>query len=261
MKRDKIYVVMSDVHIPYQSVAGCRAVCDLMKDLQPDGIVLNGDILDLIELSRHSSASVAKLEGRRINASFKAANKQLDEWQAAAGPQCTDNHFIDGNHEDRLARWLATGDNAVWIGDEATDIGLRLGLAARGFQYHKGYPEAHIRLGHLVVTHGRWTSKYAAATHLDRYRKSVLVGHCHTPGVHYGPGLDNQQVGIVTGHLADINSEAMKYAPVPNSWRQGFAVVALEPNGLFHVQPVNFVEGCFYFGGKKYGMGRRRNKT
>jgi len=249
----KTYVIVSDVHVPSHSVPAVQAVGALMRDIKPDGLIVNGDFLDLIELSKHATASVAQLEGLRITKVFEEGNKLLDYWQTCAGPQCKDNRFIDGNHEDRLRRWIEKGDNAVWLGDEGVSIEGRLHFEDRGFMYCKGYPKAYTKLGHLVVTHGRWCGKYAAAIHLDRYRHSVMVGHVHTPGTFYGPGLEKQQVGIVTGHLADITKPALGYASVPNSWQLGFAVVHVEANKSFHLCPLNFVDGAFYYGGKRYG--------
>jgi predicted phosphodiesterase len=249
-----LYVVVSDVHVPYQDQNACDAVGELMKDIRPDGVVINGDFWDLLELSKHARGAVAQLEGTRIQASTDACNVQLDDWMAAAGPQCTHNHFIDGNHEHRLDRWMKTGDNAVWLGDEATDIGKRLRLADRGFVYHKGYPDAYCRLGRLIVTHGRWTNKYAAAKHLDAYGHAIMVGHCHTPQMFYGSALNKQKAGYVNGHLADVDSPAMGYAGKPNSWCQGFALVQVEGNGrTFHVQQIQFANGSFYYGGRRYG--------
>lgn len=259
-KRSKAetYLVISDVHVPSHNVSAVNAVCDLAKDLQPSGLVINGDFLDLIELSKHSKASVAQLEGLRIAEVFKRANGVLDQLQKACGPQAQENYMIDGNHEDRLRRWIESGDNSVWLGDEATSIAKRLRLKDRNIAYREGYPKAYVKLGHLMITHGRWCGKYAAAVHLDRYRTSVLVGHVHTPGAFYASGFEKQQAGFVTGHLADASLPALSYAPVPNSWSNGFAVVTVEPNGNFHVELKTFVEGAFYYAGKRYGKPQRR---
>jgi hypothetical protein len=254
----EVFIVVGDVHVPYQDPAACAAVGDLMRDLRPDGLVINGDYLDLLEVSRHSSGAVAQLEGLRIAKSFDAGNEQLDRWLKAGGPQMRKNAFVDGNHEHRLDRWMASGDNSVWLDDPSTDIGARLRFRERGFVHHKGYPKASAKLGHLLVTHGRWTNKYAAATHMERYGHAILVNHVHAPGMHYGSALGKQKAGFVNGHLADPDSPAMSYAPVPNSWCQGFAVVVVEPNKTFHCDLVRFADGAFYYAGRRYGRKGRK---
>ena len=252
-----LYTVVSDVHVPYQDQHACDAVGELMRDIQPDGLVINGDFWDLIEVSKHARGSVAELEGLRIKNSTKACNDQLDAWLSAAGPQCKHNHFVDGNHESRLHRWMTTGDNAVWLDDDATDIGKRLKLEERNFVYHRGYPDAYCRLGRLIVTHGRWTNKYCAAKHMDAYGHAIMVGHAHTPQMFYGSALNKQKAGYVNGHLADVESRAMKYAGKPNAWCSGFALVQVEPNKTFHVTQINFAAGTFYYGGRRYGRKSR----
>lgn len=249
----RTYVVVSDVHVPYHSQQCTDAVAEFMADVRPHGIVIAGDFLDLLELSRHSAQSLLKLEGKRVSTTFAEANALLDQWQHAAGPQCEDNHFIDGNHEDRIARWLAAGDNGVWAGDDSVSIEGRLKLRARGFTYHAGYPSAGVMIGKLWITHGRFCNKFHASKHLDFYRHSIMYGHTHQPMVHYASSLNGQQVAIGLGHLADPDSEAMSYAARPNAWCNGFAVVHVRPDGAFNAQPINFWDGQFAVAGKVYG--------
>jgi predicted phosphodiesterase len=257
-KGPRLYVVLSDVHIPYHDEDALEAVCGLMKDLSPHGLVLNGDFLDLLELSRHSAGSVAKLEGRRVSTTFSEARRILNMLQEAAGAGCIDNHFIDGNHEDRVGRWLSAGDNGVFADDLSVDITSRLDLKDRGFKHHAGYPDAGVSLGKLWVTHGRFTNKYHAAKMLDYYRHSVMYGHTHVPQTHCASALHGQQVAYGTGYLADERSEAMSYAPKPNAWVKGFALVYVWPDESFNAQVLNFWRGQFAYGGKVYG--RRLSK-
>lgn len=258
IRRDRVYVVVSDVHVPYHDPVCLKAVCDLIKDVKPHGFVINGDFLDLAEISKHSRGSLAQLEGKRIADTFDAANSVLDYYDDAL-QGARDKHFTAGNHEYRLQRWLETGDNAVFAGDAGVSIPHRLGLEKRGYVYRPDYPNAYVKLGHLVVTHGITCQKHAAAGHLDRYHHSVLVGHTHTSQSFHASTFNSQQGGYCAGHMANPKSEAMKYAPVPNRWVQGFAVVTVEPNDNFHCQLVNFVDGVAYFGARRYGKGENHD--
>lgn len=251
----KLYFVLSDIHVPYEDPVCHRAVCDLMRDLRPHGLVINGDFVDLLEVSRHSAGSLKQLEGKRVYETFEAGNRVLTEYTNAAGEQCQSLHFVDGNHELRIARWLAHGDNGVWQGDESVSIEARLRLRERGFTYHEG-DGAFVKLGHLIITHGSKTNKFHAAAHLEKWRHSVLVGHSHRPQVYYAPSWSEQQIAVCAGHLADPDSEAMAYATKPTGWVQGFALVALAPDGSFHLQPIEFFRGRFWYGNKFYGGAR-----
>lgn len=253
----KIYVVATDVHVPYQDKVAVGAMADLMRDLRPDGLVLGGDFLDLIEVSSHSSQSVKQLEGLRVAKTFDEAKHVLRTLRAAGGPQMTENHLIEGNHENRLERWVAKGDNAVWADDEALSIEHRLDLAEHDFSYHPGYPEATIYLGKLAVTHGIWTTKNHAATHLDRFKHAVLYGHTHTPQFVYGSTLKGKTAAFGLGHMADVEAPALSYAPRPNNWAQGFGVVYVRKNGEFCVQQIQLWDGTFFYGGRQYGKRKR----
>lgn len=249
----KVYLVATDVHVPYHCPIALGAFCDLVRDLQPDGLVLGGDFLDLIEVSRHASSSVAQLEGLRISKSFEEGRKVLDRIVQAGGAGMTERYFLDGNHEDRLARWVKAGDNAVWLGDEGTSIAHRLGLKDRGFTYVEGYPEAKVYLGKLAITHGIWTNKFHANAHLDRFKHSVMYGHTHVPQMHYGSSLKNKVAAYGLGHMADPKSPAMSYAPTPNAWCQGFGVVYVRKSGEFNVQQIQLWDGTFFYGNRQYG--------
>lgn len=249
----KIFVVVSDVHVPYYDHNCAQAIAAFMREIGPDGFIVNGDYLDLFEVSSHNASSLRKLEGTRISEAFREGNKLLDLWCKAAGPKCKEKYFIDGNHEDRLDRWLNQGDNGVWAGDEAVDIGLRLKFKERGIVYKQGYPNAHVQLGKLLVTHGKYAGGMHAKKHLDNYRHSVMYGHTHSPQMLHVPTFLEKQGAYGTGHLAAPNSKAVEYASKPSAWVQGFSIVYVRKNGDFNVQLINFWNGTFFYGGRQYG--------
>lgn len=252
---EKVYLVCSDVHVPGHSHAVMDAFIAIGKDIGADGVVIAGDYLDLHEVSRHSAGSVAQREGHRVMDSYADGRALLR--RIVDGINCTDNWFCDGNHESRIDRWLHSGDNAVWIGADATEIDKGLELAEFGFQYRKGWPEAHVRLGHMIITHGRFTNLHHAKKHLDTWRCAVMYGHTHRPQLAYAPGFKSQQVAVGLGHCADINHASMDYAPTPNDWCNGFGLLAVRPSGVFHAEQINFYDDVTSFGGRLYGKGGR----
>jgi len=251
----RIYAVLSDVHVPYQDRRAVAGVCDYLRDLQPHGLILNGDILDLDEISRHNAGSVANLEGKRISRTWREGNAFLDVVISSCGSRLDDIRWVDGNHEDRIARWLAQADHAVFADDLGFDIAGRLRFAERGIKHFSGYPDAHTTLGKLLITHGTVCGKYAPARHLDKYRHSVLFGHTHTPGMYYASGM-SRTAAYNNGHLADVLSPALSYAATPNAWAQGFAVVHVRTTGEFQVQLIQLWNGQFHVGDRTYGGSR-----
>jgi predicted phosphodiesterase len=249
----RTHLVLSDIHVPYEDKAVNAAVREFARDLKPHGVTFNGDAIDLLEISRHSQASVAKLEGRRFGYTFDKANEYIDALADAAGSQCDEWHWVAGNHERRIDTWLASGDNAVFIGEPGFSVAERLHFDRRGMVDHGPYPEAGVKLGHLLVTHGQWTGQYAAAKHFREYGCPVLVGHVHTPGMYYGSGYDTQRAAWVAGMLGDMDSAAMDYKKPPRSWAHGFAVVHVRKSGAFQCQLHNFWDKTLFVGGKQYG--------
>ena len=249
----KFYTVVSDVHIPHHDKEAVTTVLEYVKDLRPHGIVYNGDILDFYEISRFNSGSLKKLENQRFKDTWDQGNAFLDNFMKAAGNRLEEQYWNDGNHEDRLARWIEHEGNGVFADDEAFSIPGRLKLKERGITYNPVSDKAYVKLGHLLITHGRFATKYSAAKHLDTYRHSILIGHTHSPQVFFGPGFLHPQVCYVSGHLADTKSVAMDYSSEPNAWVQGFATVAVKKSGNFSVQLHTLWDGQFEVGGTTYG--------
>ncbi len=93
-------VVLADLHVPYQDPRAVGCAFGLVRDLKPDRVVVNGDLLDLESLSRHPKArpDLAKLASE-----LYAANLLLDSLQAAAGS--AEVVLLEGNHEARARRF------------------------------------------------------------------------------------------------------------------------------------------------------------
>jgi predicted phosphodiesterase len=250
----KRYVLVSDLHIPYESQPAIRAICDFMRDQQPDGIVIAGDALDFYELSRFNRGSVAKMEGRRIVDTFDAGNRVLDQFEAAGGSRLVEKAFLAGNHCARLQKWIETGDNAAFIDDPLVDIPTRLRLQARGWRYDMRYPSGSFKLGKLRVVHGMFCNKHNAATHLEKLQESCVFGHTHVSSMFHGSTWEGQRGAYGLGHLADVSTPAMDYKTTPSNWTMGFGVVHVRPNGDFQFQPLNFVNGVYHYGDRMYGV-------
>lgn len=254
----ELHFVGSDIHEPFHDKNCAEAFCALMEDLKPDGLIVAGDFTDLFEVSSHNKRSVLALSDKRIATTWKVGRELLEQYTTAAGKSCKQRHFLRGNHEDRLDRWLQTGDNAVFEGDDAVDLAKRLDLAGYGFTDHPDTGSGStVQLGHLLVTHGQWCTKNHAKKHLDEYQHSVMYGHTHRPQVHYAGGWGTQRVAVGLGHMALPDSQAMSYKKTPSDWVQGFALVYVFPDGSFNINPINFWQGQFVHANRVYGKRAR----
>ena len=257
----KTWVVLSDVHVPYENKPFVDAACELIADIKPHGLILNGDIINFDEISRHNAGSVALLEGKRFAQSITATNKFLDKVDAAAGVRCKEKYWHDGNHESNLYRWMLRGDNAVFMDDPALSLPSRLRLKERGYIYKGDYPNAYTKIGKLLVTHGQYCSKFPAARHMEKYQVSTLVGHVHTEQTFAASTWDEPRISYTQGHMADEESEGMSYYPRPRPWISSFSVVHVRPNGMFYRVPVQWVDGAMFYGSNAYPKKLRRQKA
>ena len=251
-KGTKVYLIISDPHIPSHDQLCWDAVCEFAEDMKFDGLVLNGDLVDLGEIDRHSEGSLIKRENKRVRHTMDVCNTQLDKLQKALGAQCKDNYLIEGNHDDRIKRLLQKGDNAV-LKDYLPELEEALKLKKRGIKYIESYPKAKIQLGKLWITHGIWTNEFHAKKHVDQFKACVYIGHAHRQQMYIGASIDGQIAGWASGHMADETSDAMSYAPTPNSWSKGFGIVYVRSNGEFNVQQIQFWNHTFFYGNRQYG--------
>lgn len=245
----KAWLVISDVHAPYHDTNAFDAVCSFAKDFDFDGCVINGDFMDFFPISSHNKGSLALLQGKSMKKEYDAGRKLLKQLRSAIDG---DIHYIDGNHENRLDRWLALADNAVWKDELTLENGLR--FEEFGIKHAGKYPDAFVRLGHLYVTHGTAGGDTPAKKHLMDYKVNILTGHLHTPQIYYGATFGHPIASFVSGHLMDETSDAAKYMKAVNRWCKGFSIVYVRPNGEFNVQLIQFWNGVFFYGGRQYGV-------
>lgn len=239
-------VVISDLHYPFHLEPALTNVYKLVEDLQPDTLVLNGDILDCYAISSFESDPRKPLLADEINGA-KAIIQKLRNLAPNAKM-----HFIEGNHEDRLGRLVS--NNPGLYGLEVLTWPRLLGLPEMEIKY-TGYKDHIIIHNDICITHGHRVSKhsgYSAKAHLLDYGyTNVLHGHTHRMGNYNLTGVSGTRRAYEIGGLYD-RSQA-DYVVNPN-WQNGFAVIRSirghHQVDLIEIHPDN---GTFIFGNRVYG--------
>lgn len=225
----KTYAILSDIQIPYQDKPVLDLVLRFLRDIEPDGVVLNGDICDMYSISTFNKNPV----------STPSLNREIAEvgWlmsTLSAIPSIKEKWFTGGNHEDRLRRYI--WQNASAFGSVAKlSFPQLFGLDEYGFKW-RPYG-GHVMLGKLMVTHGSLIRKHAGETaraHFEKYGTSVLVGHSHRLGAYHHRNVRGAHGAYEAGCLCRLDPE---YEQHPN-WTQGMAVVHVDKGGWFSVQLV-----------------------
>lgn len=244
----KTTIVLNDVQI--ESYSRCiHLVTSFTKWLKPNGIVLNGDIVDLYRLSRFTKnpdPSLAGL-GRELEICRGILLSQI--------PQETNTRiWIGGNHEDRYRRYI--WDKAPELNIEPLRFSELAGCREYGFKWLE-YGDG-VNLGKLYVTHGevvRKHSGYTAKAHYDKYGISVLHGHTHRLGQYSHRNRSGQFGAWENGCLCTLTPEFDHYP----DWQHGFSVVMHDPKtGVFNVDQIRiFEESWMLYGGRKFYLTNR----
>lgn len=220
--------ILSDIHIPEHDM---QALTVAIRDLQNegiDGLLLNGDILDMHQVSRHF-----KDPGRaRIKKEFELGLQFIQAIKRAF-PEIP-IYFKEGNHEKRWPVWLRSRAIEIWDDEEYT-IPSKLRLGEHGITWIPNIQS--IKYGNLWIIHGNEISgnsrvSPAHAVSLKAH-ENTLTGDKHRSDKKYvkhqlsGNISSYYTVGCLCGLRAD-------YLP-NNDWMHGFAIAYINSQGNISV--------------------------
>ena len=221
--------ILSDIHIPYHSEVAFKAAVDALKKESIDTLLLNGDVADFYQVSRHQRDP----KNRRFSVELQAVIEGL-EWLRYEFPKKRIIYKY-GNHEERWDHFIWNRapeiyDLANVRIDELTQC-KRLGIETVGDQ-------RPIMLGKLPVLHGHELGKSIfspvnpARGAFLRTHHTVLVGHSHQTSGHADTDMFHSETFVwSTGCLCDLTPA---YAKV-NRWNHGFALVEVAGDKSFNV--------------------------
>ena len=200
-----------DVHAPYEDKRAVALTLDAMKHFEPDVVVVMGDLIDCLSVSRFTKDPS---RAKNLKHETEYAGALLDKMEAPR------KIFVAGNHEDRLRRYLEEKAPEVL---PFVDIPKLLELERRGWEYVP-YKE-FTRLGKLYVTHDVGSAgRYNVYKALDSFQASVVTGHTHRLGyVVEGDAVGNCQVSTQFGWLGDFDQiDYLHRIQARRNWAQGF---------------------------------------
>lgn len=224
------FVVLSDIHFPYQDDKALKAVYKFLEQHPVDTIILNGDILDFYDVSSFDKdpARINSLQ-EEINLAQKFFKKLRD---LSPNGRII---FVKGNHEQRIERYLKKHPELYSL--DALKLPNLLGLDKFNIEYKdKGF-----KLGSLKIIHGtivRKYSGYTARAEMEKHDCSGISGHVHRLAIYYKRTPTRDLMWAESGCLCDLNPE---YIDEPN-WQQSFLYGYVEKDS-FAVTPVPIVDG------------------
>ena len=209
-------LIASDIHFPFQDDKAVEAFKRYAKKINPEVIVLAGDIIDCYKLSRFT-----KGEGRNPYEEIQECRKFLGELRRTV-PQ-TDIYYIIGNHETRLENYvLSKAPELASLIEDIFSI-----IKVEDFNI-KGCSELLIN-DNFVVTHGKLLGNKAglsAIKEIEKHYMSGASGHCHKLAHFLTRKAGRKFEWYETGCLCDLNPE---YVQDPD-WIQGFVEITFNKN-------------------------------
>ena len=230
-------LTISDHHCPLHDEDFHRLTVQMMKDVQPERIVVGGDLIDYASISRHK-----KRGGEAgLNESLQAAYDVLRSYRNVVPD--ADIIFLDGNHEQRLfdaleSKGLLSVAQVQRPGDDSPLLSTRHLLRLDELQIEQVFPQNGCSYEHAeyripdgpAVRHG-WISAQGAGASalktLDKLRRNIIVCHTHRSAVtwhtHWVDGEPVRLVAVETGTAARLTEQGMGYAIAPD-WQNSFAM-------------------------------------
>jgi len=241
-------VVIGDSHVDdEQDLDRFDLLSKFIIDQQPEFIISIGDFLTLNCLSAWDRNKRKNMEGRRYHKEIDAGNRALDllmgriekynkkrkkDRKKQYNPEWV---FIEGNHEERLTRYLETDPTF----DGTVGIEKDLKLKERGFTFIP-YREYHY-IDDVGFTHIPF-NKIAPISGVDITRKaqavgvkSTVFGHTHEQHLSHvhKEGMPHLQDTYNCGCFFD-KKEDYVHGRVTNYWR-GVTIIDIWKEGRFDV--------------------------
>jgi hypothetical protein len=236
-------VVLGDLHCPYLDERAFSVAWQIIHDLKPSAVVLNGDNLDCYQVSRYSQDPKRKLQFQDDLDNCKSAIYQLH----FASPSSV-FYYTEGNHERRLTDWK-------WKNPEVASLDALTIPALLDFEKYKvqWVPERErLTFGDWLITHGtacRQKAGYTAHAMIDRFGCSGVSNHVHRLAQVNRSVWKQQRTWVENGCLCSLEMEYLDLC----DWQHGFTVLHWEKVG-WEVWPelVTIKQGRARYAGTHY---------
>ncbi|MCI0588927.1 MAG: hypothetical protein L0323_19060 [Planctomycetes bacterium] len=217
-----------------------------IRDLQPDMVYLNGDVIDGAEIGRYPKVPGWTMP---LQAELDFCREMLRQVREVAGFQ-GELVLGAGNHcLDRMARYLTqvspelSGLRSIRF-DKLLDLeGLGVQLAMSG-TIASPKDQEHAKRGRLLfgfyrVHHGVRLGKTPAVEELKDAGRSGQSGHVHRAGLAFGTTERDMGMSWMSTPMACVERAGRAYisATTPG-WQKGFGIAFLSPDGHVHQYPV-----------------------
>lgn len=236
------FVYLPDPHGTFIDWQAAECALAFTRAHKPHIVVVGGDVVDFYQLSRFDKNPTRALG---LQDDIDAGKRFL------AGVRKHAKHarilYLEGNHENRLTRWL-WGPGAAVVKLQGMSVPSLLRVAEHGIRYVESGVWQHKTLcfkhGHYV----RSRAGYTATAELQREGMSGCSGHTHRIGEVSLTNRGGTYKWVEAGCLCQLTPEYM-VGQTPD-WQQGLAYGTFMAGGRFALHTAHILSGKTLYGDK-----------
>lgn len=245
---------------PLHDLKAISIATQIIKDINPNRVIMLGDMLDLPDWSTHFVRSPEFYFTTQPSLDYVAS------WISELRPYCEELVYIEGNHEKRMVDSIIQNTIQAYGIKPANEpksaplisVPYLLGLDKLNVEYIGNYPHGEFYINNnLVCIHGIKVgaqSGQSVMKLLNSPRISIIQGHVHrlemahkTVWTHGKPKIYQ---AISCGTLCRIDG-IVPGGGTRYNWQQGVGIVEYTDED-FQIDTVGIYEGKSIFRGKQY---------
>lgn len=230
--------IASDCHYwPGEETVAHKAFVKLIADMKPQTIILNGDVFDGAQVSRHPPLMGVTTPNPKQE--IEACQDRLSE--IANASKNARKFWTFGNHDTRLFNKIAA---------HSPELINMVSL----FDYFPGWFTCwRLDINDDVIVKHRWHNGiHATWNNVLKAGKTLVTGHLHQLKITPVTDYNGRRYGVDTGTLADIYGDQFTYTESnPVNWASGFAVLTFKDGMLLPPELCEVIDGKAYFRGKE----------
>jgi predicted phosphodiesterase len=242
----KKILIITDSHHPFVDKKAWNLMLAAATGFKPDYLVIGGDFGDCLDISDHDKNPKRRLQ---FESEVLAVRKALKE-VIAINPKAK-RHFIEGNHEDRLRRYLWKRSPEL-----VDQISIEKLYQLEKLKFTFTPYKSTLRIGKLSITHDLGNAgRHAHYKALDTAQTNVVINHTHRIGYAVEGSSDGRRhVTAMFGWLGDLAEVDYMHADkARKDWSLGFGTGYLDTKtGYVYLVPIPIVEGTCVVEGKLY---------
>ena len=219
----KRIIACSDFHVPYYSERAVVALLNVLAHYHVDLLIICGDFLDMYGVSKYIKLKTSWED--QLQYEFDSGKGLLKRIREVYKGRII---YIEGNHEFRLTKYLATDGKALST-LRCLTIQQQLNLDELGVEYVDSIDGngLYYFMDNLLFNHGkvvRKHSSFSAKAAFEDQPINQVMGHTHRIGCFYKTVRGKTAKSWEIGCMCDLDES---FIANPN-WQNGFLEIYLD---------------------------------